>query len=79
MRNWILLSIGSILVTSLYAAAPQTGGGNKDEQEIRALEDHFAAAFRAKDVPAIMKAYVPGSELFVFDVVHPIFLTTLRV
>jgi ketosteroid isomerase-like protein len=68
---WLLLIIGSVLVTGLYAAAPQTSGGNKDEQEIRALEDRFAAASRAKDVPAIMKGYAPGSELFVFDVSPP--------
>ena len=55
MRNWTLLIIGGALVTGLYAAAPQTSGGNKDEQEIRALEERFAVAFRAKDVPAIMK------------------------
>jgi uncharacterized protein (TIGR02246 family) len=71
MRNWILLIVGSVLVTGLYAAAPQTTGGNKDEQEIRALEERFAAAFRAKDVAAIMKVYAPGSELFVFDVIPP--------
>ncbi len=71
MRNWTLWIIGSLLVTGLYAAAPQTSGGNKDEQEIRALEERFAAAFRAKDVPAIMKGYAPGSELFVFDVTPP--------
>jgi len=71
MRNWLLLINGSVLVTGLYAAAPQTSGGNKDEQEIRALEDRFAAAFRAKDVSAIMKNYAPGSELFVFDVTPP--------
>jgi uncharacterized protein (TIGR02246 family) len=71
MRNWLLLIIGSVLVTGLYAAAPQTSGGNKDEQEIRALEDRFAAAFRAKDVSAIMKNYASGSELFVFDVTPP--------
>lgn len=71
MRNWISWIIGSLLVTGLYAATPQTSGGNKDEQEIRALEERFAAAFRAKDVPAIMKGYAPGSELFVFDVTPP--------
>jgi len=71
MRNWILLIIGCVLVTGLYAAAPQTSGGNKDEQEIRALEERFAAAFRAKDVPAIMKSYALGSELLVFDVSPP--------
>ena len=71
MRNWILSVIGSLLITGLYAAAPQTGGGNRDEQEIRALEERFAAAFRAKDVPTIMKGYAPGSGLFVFDVTPP--------
>ena len=71
MRNWILSLIGCVLVSGLYAAAPQTTSGNKDEQEIRALEERFAAAFRAKDVPAIMKGYAPGSELFVFDVSPP--------
>jgi ketosteroid isomerase-like protein len=71
MRNWILLIIGSVLVTGLYAAAPHTRDRNKDEQEIRALEDRYAAAFRAKDVPAIMKGYARGSELFVFDVSPP--------
>ena len=71
MRNWILLVVGCLLVTGLYAAVPQTGGANKDEQEIRALEERFAAAFRAKDVAAIMKSYVPGSELFVFDLSVP--------
>jgi ketosteroid isomerase-like protein len=71
VRSWILWIVGSLLVTGLYAAAPQRSGGNKDEQEIRALEEHFAAAFRAKDVPAIMKGYAPGSELFVFDLTPP--------
>ena len=71
MRNWISLILGTALVTGLYATAPQTSGGNKDEQEIRALEERFAAAFRAKDVSGIMKGYVPGNELFVFDVSVP--------
>jgi ketosteroid isomerase-like protein len=71
VRNWVLSVVGCLLVTGLYAATPQTGGGKKDEQEIRALEERFAVAFRAKDIPTIMKDYVPGSELFVFDVGVP--------
>ena len=39
--------------------------------EIKALEDRFAAAVKAKDVDAIMKVYVPDQTLFVFDVVPP--------
>jgi uncharacterized protein (TIGR02246 family) len=44
---------------------------SKDEQEIRALEDRYVAAVNAKDVDAIMKGYVPGNELFVFDLGLP--------
>ena len=39
--------------------------------DIKALEDRFVAAFRAKDLDAIMKAYAPGQALVVFDVVPP--------
>jgi ketosteroid isomerase-like protein len=42
-----------------------------DEAQIRALEDSFAAAVRAKDVDGIMKVYVPDDSLFVFDVTPP--------
>ena len=41
------------------------------EASIRALESRFVAAVNAKDVNAIMKAYVPDESLFVFDVVPP--------
>ena len=34
-------------------------------------ESRFAAAFNAKDVEAIMKAYAPDKSLVVFDVVPP--------
>jgi uncharacterized protein (TIGR02246 family) len=39
--------------------------------DIRSLEDRFVAAFKAKNVDAIMKAYAPGQTLVVFDVVPP--------
>jgi uncharacterized protein (TIGR02246 family) len=39
--------------------------------DIRALEDRFVAAFKAKDPDAIMKVYAPGQTLVVFDVVPP--------
>ena len=38
---------------------------------IRALEERFVAALKAKDVDAIMKMYVPDQTLVVFDVVPP--------
>jgi uncharacterized protein (TIGR02246 family) len=39
--------------------------------EIRGLVDRFVAAFKAKDVDAIMKVYAPDQTLVVFDVVPP--------
>ena len=39
--------------------------------DIRALEERFVAAFKAKDVDALMKIYAPGQALVVFDVVPP--------
>jgi uncharacterized protein (TIGR02246 family) len=39
--------------------------------DIRALEDRFVAAFKAKDADAIMKVYAPDQTLIVFDVVPP--------
>jgi uncharacterized protein (TIGR02246 family) len=41
------------------------------QADIRALESQFIAAFKAKDLDAIMKVYVPDRSLFVFDVVPP--------
>jgi ketosteroid isomerase-like protein len=39
--------------------------------DIRVLEDRFVAAFKAKDIDAIMKVYASGQALVVFDVVPP--------
>jgi uncharacterized protein (TIGR02246 family) len=56
----------SVAVLSLCPAAKADA-----QSDIRALEDHFVAAFKAKDVDAIMKVYVPDQTLFVFDVIPP--------
>jgi uncharacterized protein (TIGR02246 family) len=39
--------------------------------DIRALEERFVAAFKAKDLDAIMKVYAPAQTLVVFDLVPP--------
>ena len=57
------------LAASLTPYVTQAAPG--DEAQIRALEARFAAAFNAKDIDVIMKVYVPGKSLVVFDVVPP--------
>ena len=39
--------------------------------DIKALEERFVAALKAKDLDAIMKVYAPDQTLVVFDVVPP--------
>jgi ketosteroid isomerase-like protein len=50
---------------------PAMAERNNDDAKIRKLEDRFSAAFNAKDVDAIMSAYVSDESLFVFDVAPP--------
>jgi hypothetical protein len=53
MKN-VALSI--VVLLSAWTVTPRAlGATSKDEQEIRALEDRFVAAVRAKDVDSIMK------------------------
>jgi len=59
----LALALGAV-PAAVHAAA-------SDEAKIRDLEARYAAAFNAKDVDAIMKVYVPGPGLVVFDVVPP--------
>ena len=53
-----------VLPTAVWAASA-------DEAKIKALEARFAAAFNGKDLDGIMKCYIPGDSLVVFDVVPP--------
>src|ERR1700747_3532040 len=42
-----------------------------DHADIRRLEEQLVAAFQAKDLDAIMSAYAPDEQLFVFDAIPP--------
>jgi len=73
----ILLAIGFVgckLPSNRANAEPGDAGRidskAQDIADLRALEDRFTAAFRAKDVNAIMELCVPDDSLVVFDV-HP--------
>jgi len=66
---------GAILIAALAPLAllhPSDGRtAANDEAQIRALYQRYMEAFNKKDVGTIMSFYVPGSELFVFDVTPP--------
>jgi uncharacterized protein (TIGR02246 family) len=61
-----LLTVGAVSTVAFGADTKA-----KDEAEIRALEQRFSKAFKAKDINGIMSVYVPGQTLFVFDVSPP--------
>ena len=71
MKNLVISTAAMLMVgaASLMTVAAVTR--TMDEAEIRALEQRFAAAVKAKDVDKIMQNYVPDESLFVFDVVPP--------
>jgi uncharacterized protein (TIGR02246 family) len=60
-----------IFAVALGASQTSVRAASSDEASIRALEKRLVAAVNAKDVTAIMKAYVPDERLFVFDVLPP--------
>ena len=62
---FLLLLLGTRSVAKAQSRKATSG----DEAAIRALENKFAAAVNAGDVDAIMKNYIPGKSLVVFDVV----------
>lgn len=61
----------SVCALAALAAPSMATAKSSDDAQIRALEARFTHAFNAKDVDAIMKCYVTGDSLFVFDVAVP--------
>ena len=61
-------SIAAALSMSALVLLPLPASANA-KSDIEALESHFASAFNASDVDAIMQSYAP--DVFVFDAVPP--------
>ena len=66
--NLALAGLAVAALAFIVAAGPARADS---KTEIKALENQLVAAFKAKDVDAIMKVYVPDQSLVVFDVVPP--------
>jgi ketosteroid isomerase-like protein len=65
------MALSAALVFSASALAADHAAMNADRAAIQALEDTYNEGFNAKDVDKVMSVYLPGKELFVFDVVPP--------
>jgi ketosteroid isomerase-like protein len=63
----ILLAIAVVTLCFGHKAR----AGSNDVEQIGVLETNLAAAAEARNLDAIMKAYVPDESLFVFDVIPP--------
>ena len=71
MKQQMTGAIVGVILAALSIVAFGSPARADAGAEIRALEERFVAAFKAKDVDAIMKVYAPGQTLVVFDVVPP--------
>ena len=66
------VSLGMLMAALVISGGPaRLAARSNDEAEIKALEERFMAALKAKDIKAIMACYVPDQSLVVFDVVPP--------
>src|SRR5438876_12414450 len=71
MKALLARLVGGVVVLTLLALVLCPPAKADAQADIKALEDRFIAAVKAKDLDAIMKVYVPDQTLFVFDVVPP--------
>ena len=67
----ILTALSVAILASANAVAADQPAADADKAAIQALEDTYNEGFNSKDVDKVMSVYVPGKELFVFDVVPP--------
>ena len=70
MKRIIFVLIALTFVLADCPALTASAKGS-DEAEIKALEQRIADAANARDPDAIMKNYLGGEGLFVFDVIPP--------
>jgi uncharacterized protein (TIGR02246 family) len=69
LRGLLFLALAAGCVA--FDPNPASATTAQDQAKIQALETRFVAAFKAKDVNAIMALYMPGDALIVFDASPP--------
>jgi ketosteroid isomerase-like protein len=71
MKNRGLL-LGTMLISVILSSVTlHANAQSNDEKAIRALNQRFIAAVKAKDVNMIMSVYIPDESLSVFDAIPP--------
>lgn len=70
MWHWRML--GALLVGVVIAyVAMRADAQSNDEKAIRALNQRFGAAVKARDIDKIMSVYIADESLVVFDAIPP--------
>jgi ketosteroid isomerase-like protein len=60
-----------VVVAVFFSIRPASYADANDETQIRALEQRFTAAVKAKDADKIMENYDHSQKLVIFDVIPP--------
>jgi len=71
MKTRGLLLTTMLISVILSSVALYADAQSNDEKAIRALNQRFTAAVKAKDVNMIMSVYIPDESLLVFDAIPP--------
>jgi ketosteroid isomerase-like protein len=71
MKRIGVLAAAILLVAALCAIRLQAEAKVDDEAQIKALEERYVKAVRARDLDGIMACYVSDESLLVFDVLPP--------
>jgi uncharacterized protein (TIGR02246 family) len=69
-KRGIILGV-LIIGVSLSGVIGLSAAHADDQADIKALEQRYVTAVKAKDIKAIMACYVPDESLMVFDVMPP--------
>src|SRR5215469_8474044 len=68
---WLMAILG-VVARAQAPAKPMATNLHENDAEIRALYDHWAKVFEARDIDGIMSLYVSGDQLVAYDVVPPL-------
>ncbi len=69
--SWGSAVVATTIAVTMSAASSAASSVGSDVMKIRALESRYARALVARDLDAVMRVYIPGQDLFIFEAVPP--------